>query len=325
MSLITCCPACGTMFKVVPDQLRISEGWVRCGHCAEIFDATAHLQQPQTQSQPQPVAEEMVQPLPVAEEMGQPEPVAASVDEPPLEAAGDSSASMPVPPLEPPVQVAEAGTGYPPFEFVRADQGEASASGYEAVTGTSAEPTDFPEETDSQLDDLGFVRKARRKAFWRRPAVRVLLVASALVLAALLALQWGLHERDRLAAVHPPLRPLLAAACEPLGCEVGAPRQIEAIVIDSSTFNRLRTDAYRLSFTLKNQGAVQVALPALELTLTDTQDQPVVRRVVLPEELGAAGRVIEAGSEWSGNLALTVAANGSTGRIAGYRLLAFYP
>ena len=27
------------MFKVVPDQLRISEGWVRCGQCAEIFDA----------------------------------------------------------------------------------------------------------------------------------------------------------------------------------------------------------------------------------------------------------------------------------------------
>ena len=44
MSLITRCPACGTMFKVVPDQLRISEGWVRCGHCADVFDATAHLQ-----------------------------------------------------------------------------------------------------------------------------------------------------------------------------------------------------------------------------------------------------------------------------------------
>jgi predicted Zn finger-like uncharacterized protein len=34
MSLITRCPACGTMFKVVPDQLRISEGWVRCGQCS---------------------------------------------------------------------------------------------------------------------------------------------------------------------------------------------------------------------------------------------------------------------------------------------------
>jgi len=314
------------MFKVVPDQLRISEGWVRCGHCAEIFDATSHLQQPPTQSQPAPVADEMARPQLVADERDRPEPVAASVDEPPIEKAGDASPSMPATPLEPPVQVADADTGYPPFEFVRADEGEAPPpSGYEAVTGTSAEPTDFPDEAESQLDDLGFVRKARRKAFWGRPAVRLLLVALALVLTALLALQWGLHERDRLAALHPPLRPLLAAACEPLGCEVGAPRQIEAIVIDSSSFNRLRADAYRLSFTLKNQGAVQVALPALELTLTDTQDQPVVRRVVLPEELGAGGRVIEAGSEWSGNLAVTVAANGTTGRIAGYRLLAFYP
>src|SRR5882724_5993418 len=43
MSLITRCPACGTMFKVVPDQLKISEGWVRCGHCTEIFDATTQL------------------------------------------------------------------------------------------------------------------------------------------------------------------------------------------------------------------------------------------------------------------------------------------
>ncbi len=43
MSLITRCPACGTMFRVVPDQLKISEGWVRCGHCGEVFDATENL------------------------------------------------------------------------------------------------------------------------------------------------------------------------------------------------------------------------------------------------------------------------------------------
>ena len=44
MSLITRCPACGTMFKVVTDQLKISQGWVRCGHCTEVFDASLHLQ-----------------------------------------------------------------------------------------------------------------------------------------------------------------------------------------------------------------------------------------------------------------------------------------
>ena len=43
MSLITRCPNCSTLFKVVADQLRVSGGWVRCGHCQELFDASLHL------------------------------------------------------------------------------------------------------------------------------------------------------------------------------------------------------------------------------------------------------------------------------------------
>ncbi|MEZ5707015.1 MAG: zinc-ribbon domain-containing protein [Burkholderiaceae bacterium] len=35
MSFTTRCPACGTMFRVVPDQLKISDGWVR-GHCSDV-------------------------------------------------------------------------------------------------------------------------------------------------------------------------------------------------------------------------------------------------------------------------------------------------
>ena len=37
MSLATRCPACGTIFRVVQDQLKVSEGWVRCGQCHEVF------------------------------------------------------------------------------------------------------------------------------------------------------------------------------------------------------------------------------------------------------------------------------------------------
>jgi predicted Zn finger-like uncharacterized protein len=43
MSLATRCPECGTTFKVVRDQLRISDGWVRCGRCSHVFDGTEHL------------------------------------------------------------------------------------------------------------------------------------------------------------------------------------------------------------------------------------------------------------------------------------------
>src|SRR3954466_197370 len=65
MGLITRCPTCGTMFKVVADQLRISEGWVRCGHCAEIFDATADLRDESELELPSPVAAP-TQPAPIS-------------------------------------------------------------------------------------------------------------------------------------------------------------------------------------------------------------------------------------------------------------------
>ena len=43
MSLATRCPACGTVFRVVPDQLKVSEGWVRCGRCNSMFSAAGLL------------------------------------------------------------------------------------------------------------------------------------------------------------------------------------------------------------------------------------------------------------------------------------------
>ena len=42
--MITRCPECSTLFKVVADQLKISDGWVRCGRCDHVFDGAANLQ-----------------------------------------------------------------------------------------------------------------------------------------------------------------------------------------------------------------------------------------------------------------------------------------
>ncbi len=38
MALATRCPQCGTAFRLVPDQLRLHDGLVRCGACTAIFD-----------------------------------------------------------------------------------------------------------------------------------------------------------------------------------------------------------------------------------------------------------------------------------------------
>jgi predicted Zn finger-like uncharacterized protein len=293
------------MFKVVPDQLRISEGWVRCGQCAEVFDATASLQEPEAAAQA--VQPPVAPPPPAATPAATPPPPppvapaapAAAVQEPSVAAPGaDAPDSIAAPPL------------YPWFPSEVID---------------SKLPTESRiEEEEPDLDSVSFVRKARRQAMWKRPLVRAFLVLLMLVLAAALALQYAVQERDKLAATQPQLRPWLQLLCGPLRCEVRPPRQIDAIVIDSSSFNRLRTDAYRLSFSLRNQAAMPVAMPSLELTLTDSQDQPLIRSVLAPRDIGAPA-VIAAAGESTTTVAVSVPANGGFGRIAGYRLLAFYP
>lgn len=320
MSMITGCPACETQFRVVPDQLKISDGWVRCGHCGEVFDATAQLQDEAVLGRlavPEPTPAEP--PVAIPSDVVEAPAASAAADVPEEPAPFDPFAPSSSATEAPAAQAEEAGY-LPSMAFLRADA-EASV----LPTG-GLEPTDFAEdEDDGPLEDVSFVREARRKAFWRRPATRAVLVLVALALAALLALQAGVQERDHIAAANPQMRPWLEGLCAPLGCRVGPPRRIDAIAIDSSGFTKLRAEGYRLTFSLKNQAAQAVAIPALELTLTDTQDQAVVRRVLTPKDLGATAETIAPSGEWSGAASLVLDLRGNGGRVAGYRLLAFYP
>ncbi len=52
MSLATRCTSCATVFRVVQDQLKVSEGWVRCGRCNEVFNAQANLVELDADGQP---------------------------------------------------------------------------------------------------------------------------------------------------------------------------------------------------------------------------------------------------------------------------------
>ncbi len=340
MSLITRCPACGTMFKVVPDQLRISEGWVRCGHCSEVFDAQSHLQTLSPLGEPPappPPSVEQDQALQIAEvdagtvaaegsvdELAKvhldadvvPEeaPLASMPDEPVLEVPVSSGAMLVNP--ESQFEPSSPYSDDSPDDDVRR-----RLEAQRDRDGASAAVISVP---DSILDeDVSFVREARRKALWRRPVVRIALATCALLLTGVLVVQVAVHERDRLAALEPELKPWLARLCGQLGCTIAVPRQIESVVIDSSTFNKVRNDVFRLGFTIRNTSGVEVATPALELTLTDTQDQPVLRRVFRPEEAGAGPSLASRG-EWNAVLNMSVDANGA-GRVSGYRLLAFYP
>jgi predicted Zn finger-like uncharacterized protein len=305
------------MFKVVADQLKISEGWVRCGHCAEIFDATADLRDeaelvPPASTEPAPLAMR-----PTVEEhvhsSGFSASVHSEVDEALVEGAPDPFE------IKEQVEVLHEDPRDQPFELRRADTDEDTSVGpygYSRPTPLTPEP---------ELHHLSFVREARRKEFWTRPGVRAFLVLLMLVLAAFLAGQVAYRDRDRLAISSPQLGPWLARMCDVLHCRLGPPQQIDAIAIETSSFNKLRGDTYRLNVTLRNQAANDVAMPALELTLTDAQDQPVLRRVLQPGDFAPGRAALAASGDWATSVALAVNASAAGGRVAGYRLLAFYP
>lgn len=306
------------MFKVVSDQLKVSQGWVRCGQCAAIFDASLYLQ---TEKVPQidlAFPQVALDARAVSGFATDTHPQSAVPRPGPSEAAdsfnvGNVSASLKAPdtPL----------TAEPLLE--------ASAPTPAARQESIDSPNVSLKET---LADVSFVRDARREAFWRRSLVRVLLSFLVLLFAGLLALQFAVQQRDRLALFEPRLKPALQILCEMLACGLGPVRQIEAIVIDNSSFNKVNDSVYRLSFSIKNTAATAVAIPSLEVTLTDTQDQTVIRRVLAPAELGMVSGLLGASSEFSGALTLQLTpleSSRDTGnisrRIVGYQLLAFYP
>jgi predicted Zn finger-like uncharacterized protein len=351
MSLITSCPACGTMFRVVPDQLKISEGWVRCGHCSEVFDASAHLSDESvldalqdaqgTRSmglEPTPTEPPAAPPpaAPPAQRWADAPTVPAELRTRPAElderspapAAGEDDGSAEPSDFFPEAEEVQSLEPSPldaPFVFRRPEI-SLSDFGEEPEPGTESHilPEDLQRrDVEEEVPNVSFVRKARRRSVWRRPFVRLVLALLVLALGAALALQVAYQDRDRLALTQPMLRPALEEMCVLLQCRLGPPRQIEAVVIDSSGFNRLRNDIYRISFTLRNSASVAVAVPAMELTVTDSQDQVLARRVLTPLELGAEDATIPAAGDWSRTIGVTLATGGT--RVAGYRLLAFYP
>lgn len=303
MSLITRCPACTTLFKVVQDQLRISDGWVRCGQCDEVFDANAHLQSLDAAQDPSVRLDEVV---PDADSIPQ-DPLTPVVDQDVAQAETADHAGE-EPSLTESLD-APGADGLPAShqDVIERDIGEALAREPNAPLG------------------LSFMKKSHKQST-RYGALWVVFGGfSIFLLAVLLCLQVMLQERDRLAVVQPSLSPLLVSLCEVLDCKLAPLRQIESVVIESSSFVNVRGSVYRLNVTLKNTAPFAVAAPALELTLTDLQDQAVIRRVIAANELGPTPKALATGAEFQTILPMSVKLPTAADKFSGYRLAIFYP
>jgi hypothetical protein len=183
------------------------------------------------------------------------------------------------------------------------------------------------------LSEPQFLRQARAQERWQRPAIRALLAVLSLLLVAAGAMQAAWTWKDAIAARWPQTRPALARLCAISGCTLAAPRRPQALVIDTSSMAPDAQGVLKLTASLRNRSAEPVAYPALELTLTDTQDRIVARKVIEPEDYlrplpgkaTAARQQILHGLAGGAELNIQLNLHLSKDQASGYTLYAFYP
>ena len=226
------------------------------------------------QAAPPPDAPEALpalEPEPESEPEPQPEPARIAPDDaPPMllrESAGGSPPIVsPAVPLSPRARAAEA----------RTRRAKAPAP---RIVEAKAPPPD--------ADEPAFVRQGRQREQTSK-AKRIAMALASLGLLLILGAQAVLSFRDVLAARHPGMRPALAASCELLGCRIELPARPDQLVIETGELVTLGAGAYTFNTVLRNSGDMALAWPSLELTLNDSDDKPLVRRVFGPRDYAGA-------------------------------------
>lgn len=361
--LATRCPSCNTVFRVVPDQLRVSEGWVRCGRCAEVFNAAAALIDLETGKPQPPPADLRIQRAPPP-----PPPAPKPAGSAATAATADGGIDLPLdmPAAAPATAQRADGEALPTVDdsasrfahdfapdFVPDSlphSGHApdsapgpaetprtgSAPGPDAPLESAGPPPPGPTRTRNKkprpkadptraapaATQPGFLRQAERNARWSRTPVRAALGFAAVLGTVALVGQVLIEYRELAAARFPALRPALVQSCAWLGCRVGAAMSIDGLTVESSGLVRVeRSNLYRLNVALRNRRDIELALPALELSLTDGQGQLLSRRVLRTSELGLSQGTLAPGRD----LALQATLQLATEPVAGYTIELFYP
>jgi predicted Zn finger-like uncharacterized protein len=314
--MITRCPGCGTAFRVTSDQLKARQGQVRCGRCGNGFNALTEL----SDGAPAPVAPPVIDPALVAP--SEPELPVIEVSE-----ASEVSEAIEVSDATEPADM--AGVIEPTEEIEPCQANEAPE---EAESGSASEPPEVPEPASEStpepvpgamvpaaeplLHETG--QSGRRRWPW---------IAGSLVALLALVTQLAIHLRTDLATRFPDTKSTLEALCEPLGCEIGLPAKIDMIEIETSDLvpDDKRAGHLLLSATLRNRASHAQAWPNLELTLTDTADRALLRRVLPPTEYLPPQTSVPAGFSARSRHAVRLDLQTADVQAVGYRLYVFYP
>jgi predicted Zn finger-like uncharacterized protein len=190
------------------------------------------------------------------------------------------------------------------------------------LTPPSAKPVETPAifgEVKSKSNPLSS-GKRRAKVVWPYYTFSLILILIG-------GLQTVYFLRTPIATQWPETKPLLSSACDLMGCIVELPKDISQLLIDDSDLQEdaEHEDVIRLSTLLINNAPFAQAYPLLELTLTDKNDRPVLRRAFTAKEYMAEGTDLNAGIPAGEELQIKLALTSGDIEVSGYRVFIAYP
>ncbi|MEK6594867.1 MAG: DUF3426 domain-containing protein [Pseudomonadota bacterium] len=304
MSMVTRCPGCNTVFRVTPQQLQAREGKVRCGRCALVFDGFKMLAAMPDQSASGLLETAQTSVAAAASSVAPPAVNEATVITPATEADHQDAAAIAAAP-EPVPQAAVART---------ATQSPADAAEFAAAKAAQAAKPQPQSWEDELLAEPAPAVSQRKRWMWGAGSVLLLFTIAA---------QAVYFYRTELVSNYPGFKPALTQMCDALGCSVPLPQRHHLIKVEASDLQMVdlaRPGVIQLTVTLRNPAAYDLAYPALDLVLTNTQDHTLARRIFLPTEYLGPGRDARAGIP--ANDEITVSLDLDTGDLgaSGFRL-----
>jgi predicted Zn finger-like uncharacterized protein len=308
MNYITSCPACETQFLLTTEHIKAHRGKVQCGHCEHIFNAKNRLTE-------------------VSDDIRSASEYNASLATSPQNAVSPASSE------DKPINEVLNGVleSVPNLQDLTTHV-EANIDSGDPFIGeqTHIEIEDnysYQDETPIVIDDLASDAKLESNAFVKKKTkLNIWLVPLSLLLITMAVLQAVYYFRSKIAAEYPQFKPYLVQACAALQCEIQLPANLALFTIDDSDMQESEDhqNVIKFSSSLINNANYTQAYPNIELTLTDTDDQAVLRRHINPSEYLAANTDIAAGMAGKAELRVKLAISVADISVAGYRVQLLY-
>ena len=316
MILVTICPACTTHFFVTQAQLKANHGKVRCGQCKQIFNANEYLNELTVNEQ---TSNETITDNANTDNFAK---TTLDEDTQATQALINEQAAE----TEPTVGPLEEKIVVSSIDEVTSAQ--AAAQGLVAAV----QQVDFsmrPELVESEpakIEDYFTATSKLKKPASKKVKHRLTLLFLLIMLPLALG-QTIYYFRTPIASQFPQIKSYLTQLCAFIGCKVALPKRLDMLAIDDS---EMREDAnyehvLQFSITLINKANVALSYPSIELSLTDANDEIIIRRTISPEKYLALNHHptignIDIGIAAKDRLQLKLALNTNGTPIAGYRL-----